>query len=276
MKYMYFNSPCSYAGVANLLYLKGIDTEDFVIANAIYLPYLLLKDETSYLAGPMLQSKEIFDIYLNALGYEFIEEIYDKDEVLKILEAADKNYMLGVNIAPGNKHAIIFHEYDGNRFRFINNKYDDSDEPDEFVWTAEELKERLDEVTQLAHLEKCDAKEMDLEEILLASIENLGALKKDIINFSKREITKQELRESMNTLFRAALLDLVTMFILIEEDKLMKRTQKLQKEYIGVIKKGKDSLVLEEEMDVAGLVDVLNEWERLMKKNLKEYREERI
>lgn len=72
MKYMYFNSSCSYAGVANLLYLKGIDIEDFVIANAIYLPYLLLKDGASYLAGPMLQSKEIFDIYLNALGYEFI------------------------------------------------------------------------------------------------------------------------------------------------------------------------------------------------------------
>lgn len=276
MKYMYFNSSCSYAGVANLLYLKGIDTEDFVIANAIYLPYLLLKDETSYLAGPMLQSKEIFDIYLNALGYEFIEENYDKEDVLKILEVADKNYMLGVNIAPGNKHAIIFKEYKDNRFKFINNKYDDSDEPDEFVWTAEELKERLDEKTQLAHLEKCDAKDVDMEEPLLKSIENLGALKKDIINFSKREITKQELRESMNTLFRAALLDLVTMFILIEEDKLMKRTIRLQRQFIDIVKKGKDSLVLEEEMDVAGLVDVLNEWERLMKNNLKEYREERI
>ncbi len=276
MKYMYFNSSCSYAGLANLLYSEGIDTEDFVIANAIYLPYLLVKDGTFYLAGPMLQSKEIFDIYLNALGYEFIEENYDKEDVLKILEAADKNYMLGVNIAQGNKHAIIFHEYKDNRFRFINNKYDDSDEPDEFNWTAEELKERLDEVTQLAHLEKCDAKDVDMEESLLKSIENLGALKKDIINFSKREITKEELRESMNMLFRAALLDLVTMFILIEEDKLMKRTQKLQKEYIGVIKKGKESLVLEKEMDVDSLVDVLNEWERLMKNNLKEYREERI
>ena len=107
----------------------------------------------------------------------------------------------------------------------------------------------------------------------MKSIENLGALKEDIINFSKREISKNELRESMNTLFRAALLDLVTMFLLIEEDKLMKRTKKLQKEYINVIKKGKESLVLEKEMNISGLVDVLNEWESLMKNNLKEYRE---
>ena len=63
------------------------------------------------------------------------------------------------------------------------------------------------------------------------------------------------------------------MFILIEEDKLMKRTKKLQKEYINVIKKGKESLVLEKEMNISGLVDVLNEWERLMKNNLEEYRE---
>ncbi len=273
MKYMHFNSSCSYAGLANLLYLDGIDTEDFVIALAIDLAYLLVKDGASYLAGTMLQSKEIFDIYLNGIGYEFIEENYDKDEVLKILEASDKNYMLGVNIAQGNKHAIIFKEHKDNEFRFINNKYDDSDEPDEFLWTAEELKKRLDEKTFLAHLEKCDVKDVDMEEPLLKSIENLGALKEDIINFSKREISKNELRESMNTLFRAALLDLVTMFLLIEEDKLMKRTKKLQKEYINVIKKGKESLVLEKEMNISGLVDVLNEWESLMKKNLKEYRE---
>lgn len=273
MKYMHFNSSCSYASIANLLYLDGIDTEDFVIALAIDLAYLLVKDGASYLAGTMLQSKEIFDIYLNPLGYEFIEENYDKDEVLKILEASDKNYMLGVNIAQGNKHAIIFKEHKDNRFRFINNKYDDSDEPDEFVWTAEELKKRLDEKTFLAHIEKCDVKDVDMEEPLLKSIENLGALKEDIINFSKREISKNELRESMNTLFRAVLLDLETMFILIEEDKLMKRTKKLQKEYINVIKKGKESLVLEKEMNISGLVDVLNEWERLMKNNLEEYRE---
>lgn len=273
MKYMHFNSSCSFAGLANLLYFEGIDTEDFVIALAIDLAYFLGKDGASYLAGTMLQSKEIFDIYLNVLGYEFIEENYDKDNVLKILEAADRNYMLGVNIAPGNKHAIIFHEYKNNRYRFINNKYDDSDEPDEFTWTAEELKKRLDDETYLAHLKKCDAKDFDIEEPLLKSIENLRALKKDIINFSKREITKQELRESMNTLFRAALLDLETMFLLIKEEKLMKRTKKLQKEYIALIKKGKDSLVLEEEMKISSLVDVLNEWERLMKENLKEYRE---
>ena len=55
------------------------------ISIAIDLAYLLVKDGAFYLAGPMLQSKEIFDIYLNGLGYEFIEDNYDKEYVLKIL-----------------------------------------------------------------------------------------------------------------------------------------------------------------------------------------------
>lgn len=273
MKYIHFNSSCSYAGLANLLYLKGIDTEDYIIAKTINLPYILLKDEGAYLAGPMLQSKEIFDIYLNGLGYEFIEKNYDKEDVLKTLEAADKNYILGVNISLGNKHAIIFLEYKNNVFSFINNKYEESDEPDRFTWAAEELKELLDEETHLAHIEKISAKKLDLKEILLASIKNLNSLKEDINNFSKKEITQLELRESMNTLFRAAILDSIAMFELLGEDALLERTKAIQKEFITVIKEGKENLVLEEEMDISGLQDLLDEWKSLMKKNLQKYNE---
>lgn len=271
MKYMHFNSSCSYAAIANLLYLKGIDTEDSMIAKAINLPYILLKDGGTYLAGPMLQSKEIFDIYLNSIGYEFVEEKHIKDDVLKILKESDKNYMLGVNISKGNKHAIIFLEYKNNVFSFINNKYEESDEPDCFTWAAEELKERLDEETHLAHIEKISAKKLDLKEILLASIKNRNSLKEDINNFSKKEITQLELRESMNTLFRAAILDSIAMFELLGEDALLERTKSIQKEFITVIKEDKESLILEEEMDISGLVDVLDEWKRLMEKNFDEH-----
>lgn len=271
MKYMHFNSSCSYASIANLLYLKGIDTEDYMIAKAINLPYILLKDGCTYLVGPMLQSKEIFDIYLNSIGCEFVEEKHIKDDVLKILKESDENYMLGVNISKGNKHAIIFLEYKNEFFNFINNKYEESDEPDRFTWTAEELKERLDVETHIAHIEKISAKKLDLKEILLASIKNLNSLKEDINSFSKKEITRLELRESMNTLFRAAILDSIAMFELLGEDALLERTKAIQKEFISGIKEGRERLVLEEEMDISGLVDVLDEWKLLMKKNFEEY-----
>ena len=156
-------------------------------------------------------------------------------------------------------------------FNFINNKYEESDEPDRFTWAAEELKERLDEETHLAHIEKISAKKLDLKEILFSSIKNLNSLKEDINSFSKKEITRLELRESMNTLFRAAILDSVAMFELLGKDALLKRTKEIQKEFISVIKEGKENLVLEEEMDISDLADVLDEWKLLMKKNFDEY-----
>lgn len=105
----------------------------------------------------------------------------------------------------------------------------------------------------------------------MASIKNLNSLKEDINIFSKKEITRLELRESMNTLFRAAILDSVAMFELLGEDALLERTKEIQKKFITVIKEGKENLVLEEEMDISDLADVIDEWKLLMKKNFQEY-----
>lgn len=41
MKYMTFNSSCTYAGLANMLMDKDIDVEDYEIALEMKLPFLL-------------------------------------------------------------------------------------------------------------------------------------------------------------------------------------------------------------------------------------------
>ena len=41
MKYMTFNSSCTYAGLANMLMERGIDVEDYEIALEMKLPFLL-------------------------------------------------------------------------------------------------------------------------------------------------------------------------------------------------------------------------------------------
>jgi len=55
LKYMTFNSSCSYAGIANMLEIRGVDTEDYKIALAMDLPFLMDQDEVGYYAGSMLQ-----------------------------------------------------------------------------------------------------------------------------------------------------------------------------------------------------------------------------
>ncbi len=82
MKYMHFNSSCSYAGLANLLELRGVDTEDYQIALDMGLPYFLRYEEASgaYRNGPMLQSAEWFDLYLKPRGFLYLERFMEKRE----------------------------------------------------------------------------------------------------------------------------------------------------------------------------------------------------
>jgi len=60
MKYMHFNSSCPYAGLANLLELQGVETEDYKIALEMNLPYFLRRDVITgyYQSGSSLQSAE--------------------------------------------------------------------------------------------------------------------------------------------------------------------------------------------------------------------------
>ena len=54
MKYMHFKGGCSYAGIANMLELSGYDTEDYIIAKKIRLPYMFDYVDGTYLAGTRL------------------------------------------------------------------------------------------------------------------------------------------------------------------------------------------------------------------------------
>ena len=64
MKYMTFNSSCSYAGLANLLSFYGIDIEDRKIALEMDLPFLFDCEDGCYVSGPMLQGEKWFNLYL--------------------------------------------------------------------------------------------------------------------------------------------------------------------------------------------------------------------
>ena len=64
MKYMTFNSSCSFAGIANMLERMGYAYEDYQVAAGMELPYIVARDNGGYIAGAMLQEKKYFDIFL--------------------------------------------------------------------------------------------------------------------------------------------------------------------------------------------------------------------
>lgn len=89
MKYMSFNSSCSYAGLANMLEYYGIETEDRQIALDMGLPFLFSKEENAYSAGPMLQTAEWFHLYLKPRGFRMTETRLQREAVVAVIERAE-------------------------------------------------------------------------------------------------------------------------------------------------------------------------------------------
>lgn len=59
MKYMTFNSSCTYAGLANMLMEKNINVEDYEIALEMKLPFFIERNADGFSTGPLLQSKKM-------------------------------------------------------------------------------------------------------------------------------------------------------------------------------------------------------------------------
>lgn len=238
MKYMTFNSSCSYAGVANILECYGVNVEDRQIALGMELPYLFSCEDGVYCSGPMLQTSEWFNLYLKPKGFFMTETKLLKEEVCPFLRET-RPAMLGLEVSPGRKHAVVYTGTEGDRYRFLNNKHKNSPDPESVCFTQEELLPLLSDSVPVAVLRKNRPQAADLKPYLQKSADILLQLKQDITAFCHREQTPQTLRAAQNTLFRAILLDGITMLELLENEEPLQTLKSLQKEYLAVLKENK-------------------------------------
>lgn len=266
MKYMTFNSSCSYAGLANLLSFYGIDTEDREIAVQMRLPYLFDVECGSYFSGPMLQGARWFNRYLSPLGFQLAERILNKDAVCKKL-LANAPAMLGLRISPENKHAVIYTGYQDGIYRFLNNKREDSPEPETLCLTEEELLARLDESVVIGILKRISSMPVDHRPYIERSVMVLQELRENIHTFCMQEQSADALRKGMNDLFRAILLDGVTMLELLGETEIAESLRAVQTQFLEVIKANRPA-VLSEELDMPRLEKAMEQYQALMIKRL--------
>lgn len=236
MKYMHFNSSCSYAGLANLLTLQGKETEDYQIALDMGLPYFLRCDETSgaYLNGPMLQSAEWFDLYLKPRGFRYVERFLEKQEAVEQLCSGS---MLGLQVTPKSKHAVIFLGRENDVYKFLNNRREDSEEPEYLLLSKQECLERLSEQTVVGYLESCDSETVDIKPYLEEALRNWENLRVELQKFVCEVQSPQTMKEAMNRLFRPLLLDGISMAKLLEEKELVECLTQLQKQFLGMVRK---------------------------------------
>lgn len=266
MKYMTFNSSCSYAGVANMLAQYGVDTDDRTIAREIKLPFLFYKEEGAYLAGPMLQSAEWLDLYLNPIGYRIVERWSEREDVPMVLERA-QTVMLGLRFSSKGKHAVVYQGMDNERFVFLNNKWEHTDEPEQLRLTKNELLERLDDRCVMAELQPAEIRTADFEPLLKQSVRILGELKHDLQDFCGKRQTPQAVKAQMDTLFRAILLDAVTMLELSEKTDLADKLRGVQREFLMAMRKERE-VTLADEISMGTLLEAIDEYAAWIGENI--------
>lgn len=242
MKYMTFNSSCSYAGIANMLAQYGIETDDRSIALAMNLPYLFSYSDGMYLSGPMLQTAEWFNLYLNPIGYQLIEKTVSADSIDEYLKT-QKTAMLGIRSRESGKHAVVYTGIEANSFVFINNKWENEDSPSEILLTKEELQQKIEPKVMVATLQQIPPKSINFTPKFHSSISVLRENLEKIINLCNTEETVSNLRSKLNTLFRPLFLDGITMLNLIDETALAKEFTNLQQALLGALRQESQQII---------------------------------
>lgn len=263
MKYMTFNSSCSFAGVANMLLQFGIDVEDRQIALGMNLPYLFDLRDGVYLSGPMLQTADRFNLYLHTLGYAMTEHAVNRSEVADYLRQCGVA-MLGLRVSPKEKHAVVFVGTEGESLRLINNKRQGSEEPETICLSKEELEERLDDIAMVATIGEAPVSVPNFDPLFLRSCQVLEQYKADVRHFCGTQKTKEERLAAMDPLFRATLLDGITMLELIGQDALAEQFRQIRQSFLRAVKE-EPPVVLCEKLDMKMWLAAIDEYIAVIK-----------
>lgn len=260
MKYMSFQNSCSFAGVANLLEQYGVDAEADQIALGMHLPYMMEKTKDGYQAGPMLQTKKWFDLYLNPLGFEMQETLLKREQVISFLKE-NEPCMIGVKVNPAaSRHAIIYVGAQNGTLVFLNNRRKDSAEQDFFRWTEQEFLNLLDrEIIPIAKVVPCEKKEVFIGACYEETLDVLADMKERVNRICKHAMDISFQQESKETIFRAILLDNIAALKLTQETELTHLFEIVQGQYLSALAQ-KRELVLEEHINMKLLNQALDRW----------------
>lgn len=234
MKYMTFNSSCAYAGVANMLEQYDVDTDDRSIAMGMKLPYLFSYENGTYMAGPMLQNAEWFNLFLNPKGFEMCEIELPAEQVADYLKK-QKTAMLGFQVDKNNKHAVVYIGSHDGKLVFLNNKWEHDPALAQFQLADTEILNHIGSSVMISTLKQTSPKEVSLNSKLADSVSVIRRNLAEIKAVCTRRETVGALRSMLNTLFRPLLLDGITMLGLLGEAELAGKFSHIQKSFLNVL-----------------------------------------
>lgn len=190
------------------------------------------------------------------------EKEADKDQICGDLR--DLQYaMLGIYVSERNKHAVIYTGIKDCKFCMLNNKREQSDEPETLLLSEQELLQRVDETVTVGVLNKTAGETVKTKSVVKHSIAVLRSLEKEIAGFCSRERSSTDIRLSMNTLFRAILLEGITMLDLIGETQISQKLKIVQGQFMNAVKENKP-MQLDQCLDMALLNSAITEYINLI------------
>lgn len=235
VKYMHFNSACSFTALAFILAEKGIMTEDTEIVREAGLPWIFAREGDSFLAGPMLQGKKWYDLYLNPRGLCMREEPVEREKLPEYLRDHEGS-MLGLRL-PGHrgKHAVVMEEYDG-AWCFFNPTREGSGQETEIRLDREGLMLAADPVTIVGTVAEHDRVIPDQRKLTEESLAVLEENYRTAESFCGKPHSREEYDTAMDKIFRPLLLDGITMLELIGETELAEGFRKEQRAFLTFMK----------------------------------------
>lgn len=264
MKYMHFKAACSYAALASIMELLGVDTEDYQIAREIKLPWLFSKEDGAYISGPMLQGAKWFNLWLLPRGYRIVEKKVAQVDLCSYLRIR-KPAMLGIQ-TPYGKHAVVFTKYDGI-YHFINPARVNSGKSTELFFSEEELLASVDREITVGVVIPAEAEVQDLTPYLKTSIsvirENCAAMEA----FAAEKHNPNDYLPMMNRLFRPLFLDGITMLELAGETALARGFAVLQQQLLSFMR-GSRQGILRETLSLDRLRRLTEQYVRLIEQQL--------
>ena len=270
MKYMHFKASCSYAALAAIMELNGVDTEDYRIALEIKLPWLFSKEDGAYISGPMLQCAKWFNLWLLPRGYRMAEKMVERGQLCSYLRA-HKPAMLGIQ-TPYGKHAVVFTGFDG-KYRFMNPTHENSGEYTEMSFSEEGLLALVDQETMVGTLIPAEAEPQLLTPYLKTSLsvirENCAAIEA----FAAEKHDPNAYFPMMNCLFRPLLLDGITMLELVGETALAQKFTALQQQFMAFMR-GTREEALRETLSMDSLHDLTEQYASLIEQQIERLEEE--
>ena len=270
VKYMHFNSSCSYAALAAIMELNGVDTEDYKIALELKLPWLFSKEDGGYCSGPMLQGAKWFNLWLAPRGYRMVEELLARERLCEYLRT-HKPAMLGVQ-APQGKHAVVFTEFDGT-YRFINPTRENSGERTELRLAEEELLSSVDRETMVGVVVSAKTEPQALTPYLRDSLSAMRENYAAIEAFVAKNHGPSDYFPVMDSLFRPLLLDGITMLELAGETALAQSFTTLQKQFMAFLR-GTREEALQKTPFLDRLYDLTEQYASLIERQIERLEEE--